>query len=410
LKRAELPLLTAIFLDLVGFGMAFPDISIRLRRMLAGEGVPMGWIGFLTGLVLASLFLTQFIVSPRWGALSDRIGRKPVVAICTALSALSMLVYALTTSPWGVLVSRILAGFAAANVVVGQAYLADQTTEKERPAAMGRIGAAISVGLISGPAIGGWLAELGGSRLLGFVAASASAIGAIVLILFLPGTKPEEKVSTGRRPIFDFSLLKDTPQIKSFFWLAVLAWFALACLEGTFVPLLAVIFKYPQHLGPIAFGSERSVGGTVFGIESLIGFVVQGFFITALTKRLSTASLLRLGYAMQGIGLVLTPFAPVLGVLLFFSAIYSIGMSVAGPTVNAACSTLTPPERQGEIFGLLQGARSIGFLLGPMIGGALFDASHWAPYALAGGIGLAAAALVPKLKGSPAESSTPTTA
>src|SRR4051794_34845263 len=109
--------------------MAFPDISIRLRRMLGQDGIAPGWIGFLTGLVLASLFLTQFIVSPRWGALSDRIGRKPVVVICTVLSALSMLAYALTTSPWGVLLSRVLAGFAAANVVVAQAYLADRTKE-----------------------------------------------------------------------------------------------------------------------------------------------------------------------------------------------------------------------------------------------------------------------------------------
>lgn len=387
MKRGEIPLLLAILLDLVGFGMAFPDLSIRLREM--------GLAQFAVGAVLASLFLTQIIASPRWGALSDRIGRKPVIIICTTLSALSMVVYAVSDSPWGVLVSRILGGLAAANVVVAQAYLADATTEKERSAAMGRIGAAVSIGLISGPFFGGLLADAGGSSLLGWVAASASGLGALMLLVGLPSAPPQENRRPGKLPIIDIRLLREVPEIRPLFALAVLAWFSLACLEGTFVPLLKSMFAFPVDFGPVAFASERSAGGTVFGFESLIAALIQGVALGYIASKTSTRLRLRLGFAFQGLGLLLTPFAPHLGFIFIFSALYSFGQSVANPTINAACSTLTPDNRQGEVFGLMQGARSVGFLLGPVIGGFLFDLDRAAPYVLAGVVGVAAALLVP---------------
>src|SRR5688572_16075672 len=153
--RAELPLLLAVFLDLVGFGMAFPDIQLRAEKF----GAP----GVLIGLLLSSYFIVQILASPRWGRLSDHVGRKPVLLTCTALSVLSMLAYAFASSLWLILLSRIFAGLAAANVVVAQAYIADTSTEADRAAKMGRIGAAITAGLIAGPALGGYLAHVGGN-------------------------------------------------------------------------------------------------------------------------------------------------------------------------------------------------------------------------------------------------------
>src|ERR1051326_4855139 len=84
---AELPLLFAIFLDLVGFGMTFPDVQIRAQQY----GAP----GWMIGTVLASYYLVQMVAPPRWGRLSDRIGRKPVLLLCGLLSAASMVIYAL---------------------------------------------------------------------------------------------------------------------------------------------------------------------------------------------------------------------------------------------------------------------------------------------------------------------------
>ncbi|HZH99381.1 MAG TPA: MFS transporter, partial [Fimbriimonadaceae bacterium] len=98
MRKHEWPLLLAVFLDLVGFGMAFPDIQLRAEAF----GAP----GRIIGLLLASYFVTQIIASPMWGRLSDRVGRKPVLLVCTALSMLSMVAYAFSDNLWGILLSR----------------------------------------------------------------------------------------------------------------------------------------------------------------------------------------------------------------------------------------------------------------------------------------------------------------
>ncbi|HJP84183.1 MAG TPA: MFS transporter [Fimbriimonadaceae bacterium] len=387
MKRSELPVLIAIFLDLVGFGMAFPDVQLRAESY--------GASGILIGAILASLFAVQFVASPKWGLLSDRIGRRPVAVICTALSSASMLVYALSTNLWGILLSRVLAGLAAANVVVIQAYLADTSTEVERGPAMGRIGAAISVGLIGGPVLGGQLSQLGGSQLLGYVAAAFSGIAAICLFIGMKGIPPKEARSPGSRSIVDLSLIKSDRGFRALILLAAVSWFALACLEGTFGRLMEQRFTFPMSDLGLSFTKPQGVSGAVFGLESLVAFAVQGLLYVWISKRIQPSGLLRIGFFLQAIGLVMTPFVPSLGFILMFSSLYSIGTSIANPTLNTVCSNRVDENRQGELFGLLQASRSIGFLLGPIIGGALFDWHAAAPYVLAGGVSMAALLLVP---------------
>src|SRR5688572_19480000 len=236
--RSLLPLYFAIFLDLVGFGMAFPDLQLRAEEF----GAP----GWLIGALLSSYFVIQFIASPHWGRLSDRVGRKPVLAFCTGLSAASMLVYAFADNIWVILFSRVLAGLAAANVVVAQAYIADNTPENKRQKAMGQMSSAILLGLIAGPAIGGFLAKLGGNYLLGLSAAWASALSLIWILLAVPHQKPKEAREPGKAPVFAFGILKDVPDLRRIFWIAAAGWFVLACLEGTFGRLIKLNLGYDQ--------------------------------------------------------------------------------------------------------------------------------------------------------------------
>ena len=370
----ELPLLFAIFLDLVGFGMAFPDIQLRAEVF----GAP-GWI---IGMLLSSYFLVQMAASPKWGLLSDRIGRKPVLLICQALSALSMLAYAYANGLWGILGSRVLAGFAAANVVVAQAYIADTLSDEDRAVGMGRVGAAISAGLIAGPAIGGWLAEAGGNHLLGLVAAAAAGFGLLWIAVGVPHRPPTVERKPGKRPVVDLSILREVPQLPRLFTIAAASWFALACLEGTFGRLIK------HNLG---FGQREF--GLIFSYESVLSVLVQAFLLAWILKRVTQPSLLRLAYALQGVGLALTPFAPGLAALFVVSTLYALGAGFANPTINTLCSAATPQDRQGEMFGLLQATRSVGFLVGPTLGGIIFDWNVAAPYLLAGGVCLAALTL-----------------
>ena len=391
-RLVEAVLLGAVFFDLAAFGAVLPDVQTRL------EG--FGARGWLIGVVLASYFLVQTAVSPLWGRLSDRTGRKVPLVICFALSAGSFVLYGLAGSSLLILASRIVAGLAAANVALAQAEVAGLHDEATRPAALGRLGAATTGGLIFGPAIGGWLSHVGGGFLLGMSAASLSALAALALALTVPSPKAAEIDRGEKKPdapkglLPNFSLLRDIPALASLFILAATAWLALACLEGTFGRLIHRTLGY----GPREYG-------LIFGYEALLGVLVQTFLLGVLTARFSPAALLRAGYGLQGIGLGFTPLAPNLGWLFACSTLYAVGAGIANPTVNARCSAVTPESRQGEMFGVLQAARSVGFLLGPVLGGILFDWRPEAPYLLAAAVMAAAALLVKKATSAPAEPS-----
>lgn len=379
----------AVFLDLLGFGMIIADIQLRAQALM-----PPQWpTGVVVGLLLASTFVTQTVVSPKWGALSDRSGRKRVIVACTVLSGLAMVVYGVASSLPVLFMSRFLSGLGAANVAVAQALISDTHEGDDRTAALGRIGAAISAGLVVGPPVGGIISHWGGSQLIGYLAGAASLLGAGWLAMALPNLPPREERHPGRRPVIDLSLLTDIPRLRPLVLIATVAWFSLATLEGTFARLINHLFGY----GQLEFGF-------VFGYESLLGIIVSGYLLGHVVKRVREARLLRSAYVLQGVGLALNPLSalfasavPPLGILFLASTLYAFGSSVANPTVNSLCSKLAPDERQGELFGLLQGTRSVGFVVGPVLGGALFDVHPAAPYYLAGAVCVVAAFLVPAL-------------
>src|SRR2546421_6979452 len=306
----ELPLLFAIFLDLAGFGMAFPDLQLRAEWFARNSGI--GKPGVLIGILLSSYFAVQLLASPRWGKLSDRIGRKPVLLICTALSCTSMLAYALTSSLLGILASRILAGLAAANVVVAQAYIADTSSEDDRVAKQGRVSAAILAGLVAGPAIGGMLAFRGGNWLLGLTAAGASLLSLIWILIAIPqGVRPLRKMEAEEpmhwmRALIDLRLLSDIPALKRLFIYAASGWFVLACLEGTFGRLI-------EH----NLGMGQQEFGWIFSYESLIGGAM-GLVLAWLVKYFRPEAILRFGYCLEGVGVGLMPVAP--GLFILFVA------------------------------------------------------------------------------------------
>jgi len=376
---AHWPLLTMIFLDLVGFGMVIADVQLRAEAF--------GAKGWLIGLTLSSMFIVQLIFSPLWGGLADRIGRKPVVIVCTVLSALSLVAYGMATGIAWILLSRILAGVAAANVAVAQSWLSRSTPEEERSVVMGQMGAALTAGLVIGPAVGGFLAEHMGNRGVGWVGAGCSLVG-VLLVAFLSKdqVRSKEEEEEEKLPV---SVLFKEKRLVALMVLSSVAWTALACLEGTFARLLAGQYDKGQ-----------SWFGMIFGYESLVGFVVQAFLMKTLSKRWSQKTLVTTGLVMQGVGLASMPYYPVFGLIFLGATIYSFGSALFGPSLNAWCANVTPNRLQGTMFGALQSARSFGFIVGPTVGGAMFDWNMGSPYVMAGGVCLAAAFLATRLQSS----------
>jgi MFS family permease len=392
-RSTEIALLVAVFLDMVGFTMLIPDIQLRAETMLAG----FAFKGPIIGALLQATFIVQLFASPRWGKLADRAGRKRVFVICQWISALAMLVYGFAGSIGLLFVSRILAGFGGANVSVAQAMAAVAAGE-DRKRVLGLVSATLSAGMIFGPAVGGFLSHSSGSKLIGVIGAIISFVGGALVLFMVPKDAPGEDLDqSGELPkktaVFDLSIFRSYPSLLPFFWIAVSASFALATLEGTFGRLIHAMLGYGQR-----------EFGVIFSYEALLGIFVSVVVLVWLSKRMCDTSILRLGYISQGIGLGLNPLAGVLvhiapGMfwLLIAATFFAFGAGIVGPTLSSLASSTVPENIQGELFGTMQAARTVGFIIGPILGGFLFDFWHPGPYVFAAVVCLFVAIALPAI-------------
>jgi len=381
---------------MVGFTMLIPDIQLRAETMLAG----IAFKGPIIGALLQATFIIQLFASPRWGRLADKAGRKRVFVVCQSISALAMLIYGFAGSIALLFVSRILAGFGGANVSVAQAMAAVAAGD-DRKRVLGWVSATLSAGMIFGPAVGGFLAHGSGSKLIGVAGAVISFAGGALVLLMVPKDSPEQHSSQSgqsdetekQNALLDLSIFRSHPSLLPFFWIAVSASFALATLEGTFGRLIHAM---------LGFGQREF--GVVFSYEALLGIFVSVVALVWLGKRMCDTTILRLGYIAQGIGLGLNPLAGVLAHLapgmlwlLIASTFFAFGSGIVGPTLSSLASSTVPEKIQGELFGTMQAARTVGFIIGPILGGFLFDFWHPGPYVFAGAVCLFVAFALPAI-------------
>src|ERR1700722_6655930 len=180
-----------VFIDLIGFGIIIPLLPLYAKQF--------GASGLTVGLLLLSYSLIQFFFAPMWGRLSDRIGRRPVLSLSLAASAIGYTIWGFSSSLAMLFLSPIVAGFGNANLAVAQAYVADVTPEEYRSQGMGMIGAAFGLGFVLGPAIAGIAICCGvHPNVLGFIAASFSIADLIFTALVLP--EPENRQDNAHNP------------------------------------------------------------------------------------------------------------------------------------------------------------------------------------------------------------------
>ncbi|MDH3512762.1 MAG: MFS transporter, partial [Gammaproteobacteria bacterium] len=139
-----------VFIGLVGFGIILPLFPFYAERFGASPEV-ITW-------TMSAYTLSQALATPVWGRLSDAYGRRLVLILTMLGSVISYLLLAYADELWLVLFSRVLGGLMAGNIATAFAYVTDITTEDDRSASLGKIGAAMGLGFIFGPAIGGLLA------------------------------------------------------------------------------------------------------------------------------------------------------------------------------------------------------------------------------------------------------------
>lgn len=359
----RLALFLTVFIHLVGFGIIVPLLPYYAQTY--------GATGVEVGLLLASFSAMQFLCSPVWGRLSDRIGRRPMLVGSLILTAGSYVMFAFAGSLVMLFASRILAGIAGATISTAQAYVADTTPPERRTQGMGLIYAAFGAGFIFGPAIGGILSQWG-YAVPGLAAAGLAVTACIAALAFLPESLPPEaraEAVARRTQAGSRWTMLERPVVGTGLWLLFLSTVCFAAMEGTF----ALFGQWRFGLGPRQIGLLLAYTGT-------LAVILQGGVVARLARRFGEGTMVRAGFAAMALGLVGMAMAPSMSWLMAALGVIAIGSSLAGPTLAGLVSSAASPVEQGAVLGLYQSMGSLGRTVGPFLGGLAFDrVTHASP-------------------------------
>jgi multidrug resistance protein len=366
MKRSPLIVIfTTVFIDLVGFGIVIPVLPFY------AEGTVFNATPRTVGFLFASYSIMQLIFSPILGRLSDKYGRRPVLFISIIGTGIGFLIIGFANTLWMLFVGRILDGITGGNISTAQAYIADITTKENRAKGMGLIGAAFGLGFIFGPALGGILSRWG-IHVPFFFAGSLCFANAILLFFTLPETvtkdHPARQSAAGGRGVGE--LLRSLKQPRLGFVLTIYFLFIVSFSIMTTSFSLYTMFR---------FGYDAQHTGYLFAYVGLIAVVIQGGLIGKLVKRFGELPLILFGAFCFAISLFAVPFvgpaAGGLAALLIGGGVFSMGNSLATPTLTSLASKSVGPEEQGTVLGVTQSVASLARAVGPSLAALLISSS-----------------------------------
>ena len=366
--RPLLRIFGVLLLVVVQMGISLPVLP-ALTLALGGDAVDIG-------LLYACQSFGQFIAAPYWGSLSDRLGRRRVILITTLLVSLAEFATAFAPSLLVLYVCRLAVGFWGGAIATGMAYIADVTDVGERSRGMAVMGVSFGLGFTIGPGLGaalGYLTEPGAGPLgdgLPFLVASAIGLTNFFLaaaILREARADIEARAANrSRRPsLADIRILLNNRAVHAMLVLNFLYTVSASILESTFFVFAEGRYGW----------DERQVGMAFAGLGLLLAFLQGG--VGRASARLGDRKMVATGLCLVGAGLFLAPFFEEVAPLLALLAVATAGRAFAHPGILAMTSATEPAlEDAGRVMGALQSAASLGRIVGPAIGGALFAYVH----------------------------------
>ncbi|KAB2334430.1 MFS transporter [Cytobacillus depressus] len=367
-KSVLIILLSNIFIAFLGIGLIIP-VMPSFMNIMHLSGKTMGYL-------VAIFAVAQLLMSPLAGRWVDRYGRKKIIIIGLFLFGVSELIFGLGTNVSVLYLSRILGGFSAAFIMPGvTAYVADITSVRERPKAMGYISAAISTGFIIGPGIGGFIAEYG-IRMPFYFAAAIAFLACILSIFILkePLTKEQlAEISANTKQTNFISDLKRS--LSPLYFIAFMIVFVLAFGLSAYETVFSL---FSDH----KFGFAPKDIAVIITISSIFGVIVQVFLFGKMVDKLGEKKIIQLCLVIGSIlAAASTLISSFLAVLVVTSFIF-LAFDLLRPALTTFLSKAAGKE-QGFVAGMNSTYTSLGNIVGPTIGGILFDVNIHYPYLFA---------------------------
>jgi DHA1 family multidrug resistance protein-like MFS transporter len=373
-------LFASLVIVMLGFGIAIPLMPFYVTHFNAS--------GSALGLMMSLFSWMQFIFAPMWGRLSDRIGRKPVLIIGIAGYAVAFFLQGIAQDIVQFTILRSVGGIlSAATLPSAMAYIADKTRPEDRSRGVGLMGAAMGVGMIFGPMLGGVLTKVHLSMppfLTGllqtttdaatgelinlsipFFASALLALIALPFVMFLlpesltPDKRKIEQVQTGSR------LSQLTVGLRGpagfLYSMAFLLAFAMAMMEG----VMGLYGKEQLQMGPADIGA-------LMGVMGVLSVIQQGIMIGPLTRRFGEERVLKGGLVISMLGFLGLALSPFKWLTITLAIVFNLGNVLLQPSVTALISRRAKGG-QGAAMGMSNAFQSLGRGVGPLWAGVAYD-------------------------------------
>ncbi|HGH3645376.1 TPA: TCR/Tet family MFS transporter [Acinetobacter baumannii] len=357
MNRSLFIIFATIALDAIGISLIFPILPLLLQDMMHSTHISI-YMGILASLYAAM----QFIFSPLLGALSDRWGRRPVLLISLAGSAVNYLFLTFSHSLILLLVGRIIAGITSANMAVASAYIVDVLHENNRAKYFGLINAMFGAGFIIGPVLGGFLSEYG-LRLPFFAAAILTGLNLLSAYFVLPESR---KVTLENKQLSTLNPFKIFAGISS--------------IRGV-LPLITTFFIF-SAIGEVygvcwalwghdTFQWSGFWVGLSLGAFGLCQMLVQALIPSHASRLLGNRNAVLAGIACSCFALAVMAFAQSGWMIFAIMPIFALG-SMGTPSLQALASQKVSADQQGQFQGVIASTVSMASMIAPMFFSTLY--------------------------------------
>lgn len=362
-QRKKLALLMLnMFIAVGSFGIIIPIIPAYLKEI--GQG------GTAAGLIIAIFAFAQFLVSPIGGKWTDKYGRRPLINIGLLTLAISMFIFYFADSIWLLYLSRAIGGIGCAFLIPAIfAYVADITTMDQRAKGNSFISASMSLGIVIGPGIGGFLADFGLKTPL--LVSAVVGLLAFIVSYFTLAESQEEKVEILQDE--NSSMMKDI---------------LLSVKKPFFIPLIITLImsfglmSYETVLGLYVddkFGATPQEIAFMVTSTGLVGVIMQLFVVDRLVKAIGEVNVLKLFLVVTASGFFLSIIAGSYTMFFAISLLIFLATSILRPVLTTLISKMAGNE-QGFAMGMNNAYMSIGNIMGPLLAGALYDIDILYPF------------------------------
>ena len=354
-QAAMIFILITVFIDVLGIGIIIPILPELIKEFAGGSTTVAGrWFGVLA----ATYAVTQFFFAPLLGAISDRVGRRPVILISLFGLGIDYIIMGFAPSIAWLFVGRLFAGVMGASITTANAYIADVSGPENRARNFGLIGVAFGLGFIFGPALGGILGGID-LRLPFFAAAGLALVNWLYGFFVLPESLLPENRDEFRwakaNPVGSVAVLRSYPLVAGLAFSFIFMVLAQRGLETVWV-------LYTGH----KFGWDAQANGLSLALVGIMATIVQGGMVQPVIKRFGERRAILGGLVIAVVTYLGYGLATEGWMLLAFIVFGSIG-GVAGPAIQGLVAGTVAPHDQGKVQGAIQSLMSLTAIVAPLL-------------------------------------------